>query len=582
MIKPTYPRDFLDTASNRLRALYPDADNRHLIERLQLAMGRYGINLDPGQESINQEMWSEKDAVLITYADTLLGGENQVPLQQLTRFATDHLRSAFNTIHLLPFFPWSSDDGFSVINYRQVDESSGTWADVAGLRNHFNLMFDWVLNHVSAKSSWFRFYINGVSPYRDFFIEESPETDLSEVTRPRTSPLLTQVETRHGTRHVWTTFSADQVDLNWANPDVFFEMLDVLLFYISQGASIIRMDAVAFLWKEVGTTCLHHEMTHEVIRFLRNILDQIAPNVILLTETNVPHKENISYFGQADEAHMVYQFSLPPLTLHALLREDADHLTSWAQSLPSLPDSCTFFNFTSSHDGIGVRPLQGILDDDELDFLVESIQNRGGRVSYRTLPDGSQSPYELNCTWFSALADPDDPLSEISARRFLASQIIAMSLQGIPGIYIHSILASPNDLEGVEESGINRRINRHKLTPDELDDFLKDVDHSRNQIFKEYLRILAVRNTEPAFHPNVAQNIINGHQKAFIVKRCAENPVICLHNISVSQIDVDLGSHLTPGKWIDLLGGIEREFSNTSVNMNPLECLWLKKLPQGS
>ncbi len=577
MIKPSYPKLFIDTVSARLATLYPDTSNQQLLERLLLAMGRYGINLVPDRPDSPATRWTEKDSVLITYADSLLGDEVQQPLQNLTRFATDHLRGAFKTIHLLPFYPWSSDDGFSVIDYRQVDPNVGTWADIASLRNHFSLMFDWVLNHVSSKSSWFRFYISSVSPYSEYFIEVDPSTDLSMVTRPRTSPLLTAVETRNGSRHVWTTFSADQVDLNWSNPDVFFEMLDVLLYYISLGASIIRMDAVAFLWKENGTTCLHHEMTHEVIRLLRNILDEIAPEVILLTETNVPHRENISYFGQADEAHMVYQFSLPPLTLHGLLREDASHLTKWARNLPSLPDSCTFFNFTASHDGIGVRPLQGILEDTELEFIVQAIQDRGGRVSFRTLPDGSQSPYELNCTYYSALADRDNIYSDNSIRRFLCSQIVALSLQGIPGIYIHSVLASPNDLDGVDQSGINRRINRKKLSPDEIRQFLSDTEHPRYRIFQEYLRILQIRTSHPAFNPTVIQNILEIDPRLFVVKRCAENPVTCIHNFSTVPVTLQLNGFLETGPHTDHLSGTTFDIAPPSLTIQPLQCLWLEK-----
>lgn len=582
MIKPTYSKEFLDRVSARMKKLYPQNDILNLQERLQLSMGRYGVNIQPEKHSggVEKLRWSEKDAVLITYADSLLH-EERSPLKQLTHFATDHLGNAINTIHLLPFFPWSSDDGFSVINYRQVDPGSGTWNDITGMRNHFRLMFDWVLNHVSARSQWFKYYANSVSPYREFFIEESPETDLSLVTRPRTSPLLTKVETRHGTKHVWTTFSADQVDLNWANPDVFFEMLDTLLFYINQGATVIRMDAVAFLWKEMGTTCLHHENTHEIIRLLRNIMDVVAPEVILLTETNVPHEENISYFGQGDEAHMVYQFSLPPLLLHGLLREDASHLSQWAASLPPLPDGCTFFNFTASHDGIGMRPLQGILPDEELNFLVESVQARRGKVSFRSMPDGSQTPYELNCTYFSALSDPDDPFSEASAQRFLVSQHVAMALQGIPGIYIHSLLASPNDVAAAESSGINRRINRRKLSEKELNAFLADTGSVRHRIFHSYLEALKARNACDAFHPDVPQEIHNLDEKVFIVKRCHPTPsdsVTCIHNFSSSAVSIDTTSLLPSGNYTDLLSGNRVELSEPALTIEPLSSYWLKTI----
>ena len=318
-----------DRLRSRFERLYPEHVEQSM-NRLEMMIGRYGVGYS---QTSGKQLWNQKDAFLITYGDSVKS-QDISPLQTLRRFATRHLMGAFSTIHILPFYPYSSDDGFSVINYRKVDPELGDWRDINSLKDHFDLMFDWVLNHVSAKSSWFRDYRNCVMPYREFFIEESPETDLSLVTRPRTSPLLTKVATKGGEKNVWTTFSDDQIDLNWSNPDVFFEMLDVLFGYIANGARIVRLDAVAFLWKQIGTSCLHLDETHEVVRLLHDILRIAAPSVVIITETNVPHEENISYFGQGDEAHMVYQFTLPPLLLHGLLKGTAKHITDWASGLP--------------------------------------------------------------------------------------------------------------------------------------------------------------------------------------------------------------------------------------------------------
>ncbi len=583
MLRQIYQKEFLEVVSKHLRVLYPDANLDQLIKRLLLTTGRYGLHSQSSQKSGLEDtgIWSEKDVVLITYADSLLSEESS-PIKQLRNFATQHLQEAISTVHLLPFFPYSSDDGFSVKDYRAVNPESGTWNDITLLGSNFKLMFDWVLNHVSAESQWFKYYTNSIAPYSHFFVEESKDTDLSMVTRPRTSPLLTKVETRNGTKYVWTTFSADQVDLNFANPDVFFEMLDILLFYISMGAQIIRLDAVAFLWKEIGTSCMHHENTHEFIKLIRCILNQVSPSSILLTETNVPHEENISYFGNGDEAHMVYQFSLPPLVLHGLLKEDASHLTKWASNLPELPENCTFFNFTSSHDGIGMRPLQGILSEDEIAFLVDKIKEKNGEVSYRSLPDGSKSPYELNTTYFSALADEDKPYSEISSQRFLASQIVALSIKGIPGIYIHSLLASMNDLEGVKNSGIPRRINRKKLTQKELDRFLSDTTSAQRNIFLDYLNILKKRRNCAAFDPEATQDIIDLSHKVFCVKRSLIKDeknisVLCLHSFSGQVEGLKLHESLEEGTYLDLLSDGVFTVDKRSFQLQPFQCLWLMK-----
>ena len=369
LIKPL-SNEILERMRQHFNRLYGPARADQCIERLAAMIGRYGVGYSPIEA---RSRWDEKTAVLITYADIIRSDDEQ-PLITLKQFAKTHFTGVFSAIHLLPFFPWSSDDGFSIIDYRQVDPACGQWEHICALGQEFDLMFDLVLNHVSRKSEWFKNYIMGIAPYRDYFIEVDPGVDLSAVVRPRSLPLLTAIH-RDGTeKHLWTTFSKDQMDLNFANPDVLFEFLDILLFYISNGAKTIRLDAIAYLWKQPGTPCIHLEQTHRIVKLMRALLDMIAPNIILLTETNVPHEENISYFGQRDEAHTVYQFSLPPLLLHALQSGTAQYLTEWAATVSETPDGCTWFNFTASHDGIGLRPLAGLIPDGERDALIKKTK----------------------------------------------------------------------------------------------------------------------------------------------------------------------------------------------------------------
>ncbi len=400
-----------------------------------------------------------------------------------------------STVHILPFFPYSSDDGFSVIDYLAVNPDLGTWDDIARLRGDFKLMFDAVINHISAHSAWFQGFVSGDPTYRDFFITVDPTTDLSSVVRPRTLPLLTPVQTAEGVRHVWTTFSADQIDLNYANPAVLLRIVDVLLFYVAQGADLIRLDAIAYLWKRVGTPCIHLPETHAVVRLFRDILDYVAPAVALITETNVPHKENVSYFGDGtDEAQLVYQSPCrrcwrilsPPVT--------SAPSAAGAAGLEKLSDQTSYFNFTASHDGIGVRPVEGILTPDEIAALVERARAHGGDVSYKTNSDGSRSPYELNINYFDMLSDPqgDEPLA-LQARRFLAAQAIQLAFVGVPGIYIHSLLGSRNWYEGVTRTGILRAINREKLAYDEVEAALSDPTSLRSLVFYPYRELLIRR-----------------------------------------------------------------------------------------
>ena len=440
-------------------------------------------------------------------------------------FLNTQLKEEVTIVHLLPFFPYSSDDGFSVIDFRKVNPELGGWKDIEVLVKDFDLMADLVINHASSKSEWFRNFLKQEGKGKDFFITEDPSADLSQVTRPRSTPLLTAYETANGTKHVWTTFSADQVDLNFKNPDLLIEMIDILLEYISKGARIIRLDAIAFLWKEVGTTCLHLPETHEIVKLLRDVAGFIDQKVLILTETNVPNHENLSYFGEGDEAHMVYQFSLPPLLLHALHAGTSTYLNRWAKSLPQLSGGKTFFNFTASHDGIGVRPLEGLLPDNEKNTLVENMKGFGGFVNYKTNPDGSQSPYELNITYFDALRGTKKGEDGFQVERFIASQVVMLSFAGIPAFYIHSLTATPNYYEGVAITKQNRTINRRIWQLDQLNEILNE-DTPQKKVFSSLKRMISIRKEQPAFHPNAKQKILELGNDLFGMVRESENQTI--------------------------------------------------------
>ncbi|MGC9450955.1 MAG: sugar phosphorylase [Oceanipulchritudo sp.] len=511
----------------RLQRLYGDQSTR-LVSRFEAMLGRYGIGSGRAETG---ERWDHRTCVLITYADTLRE-KDRAPLKTLHSFLGSRLRGVFSTIHILPFFPWSSDDGFSVIDFREVHREYGNWDNVSRMGEDFELMFDLVLNHCSRKSGWFRDFVTGIAPARWYFLPMDPATDLSLVVRPRPWPLLTKTATRDGPVHVWTTFSEDQVDLNWQNPDVLFEFLDILFLYLSKGCRIFRLDAVAFLWKRVGTSCLHLPETHEIVKFFREVLNIVAPRAILLTETNVPHEENISYFGEDDEAHMVYNFSLPPLLLYSLLAEKSSLLSQWARSLPELSPHQSFFNFTASHDGIGVRPLQGLLPEKEIDRLISHVRSRGGLVSMKKNSDGSESPYELNITYRDALDDPGHP--ETGMTRFLLSQAIVLAFKGVPAIYIHSLLGTPNDLEGVKKTGQNRSINRKKWN---LPDLEKEIDtdtRTQARIFRKLSSWIRIRNQHPAFHPGAKMEVLDFGESLFAFLRTSRTGVekiLCLFNL---------------------------------------------------
>lgn len=568
-----FSSDKIDRIRERLAKIY--GDHYSLIERLDLIVGRFGVGIDPQKP---EKLWDQHDNVLITYGDIIKTG-GELPLVTLKKFLNNYLKNIIDTVHILPFFPYSSDDGFSIIDYRTVNPALGTWFDIESIQKHFRLMFDLVINHVSQSNPWFEDYTAGVAPARDYFIELSEDTDLSEVTRPRNTPLLTKTYTTDGEKFVWTTFSKDQVDVNFHNPDVLFEFLEILFWYISKGARIIRLDAIAYLWKEIGTSCIHHPTTHEIVKLLRDIIDTWAPHVLLLTETNVPNEDNLSYFGQGDEAHMIYQFSLPPLLLHALYNGNTRHLTEWAQSLPTLEPGMTFLNFTASHDGIGVRPLQGLVSNDELDDLIQKVEQRGGNVSTKKDQDGSESPYELNITYFDALCDPDKNDPEMDVKRFLCSQTVAMSLKGIPAIYFHSLTATHNYLEGVKYTGRMRTINRKKWDEEELSNLIDDPDTVNYKVFHEYRRLLEIRSSHEAFHPDGLQEVLNLDDRLFAIKRFSPDglkQLFSISNLSSQTIEKPLKEIAELDEsysWHDLITDSKLK----TLKLNPYQTVWLTK-----
>ncbi|WP_099221680.1 sugar phosphorylase [Listeria costaricensis] len=555
----------MKTIASRLQKIYGSKVDTKLIERIEKRVRESKLR----QKRKRKQGWDEKDVLLITYGDQF-HEPRQKTLQTFRQMYREKL-SFFELVHFLPFYPYSSDDGFSVIDYKQVDPRLGDWEDIENMEQDARLMFDFVCNHMSAKSDWFKQYLNG-SGYSDFFIELDPDTDLSAVTRPRATPLLTPFQTASGeTKHIWTTFSADQIDLNFANPEVLYAMLDVLMFYLEHGAAYIRLDAVGFMWKEPGTTCIHLDETHELVKLFRDIMNEVAPGAVMITETNVPHQDNIRYFGDGtDEAQMVYQFPLPPLVLHAIHRNHAGTLREWAKTIGLEKETITYFNFLASHDGIGLNPIRGIVPEAEILQLVEEVKANGGLVSYKKNPDGSESPYEMNVTYMDALSKKDDP-DELRLARFLVAHAVLLALPGVPAVYVQSILGSRNDLAGVAQTGQNRSINRQKYDYAEISRALSGG--LRKATYEALKQLIEVRKGEPLFHPNVKMEVLEADDRIFAAKRLAgEEELLLLHNLSgeVSSFE------WTGSEYQDICRGETLQTGSGFITLSPYEFRWLK------
>lgn len=565
-----------------VRQIYPDADSAILASRIIEAFWPEGTHRRKRRRKPGNTMWSQRDAVLITYGNSITDGQHK-PLDLLHDFLTTHLEGVLNGVHILPFFPFTSDDGFAVTDYRKVDPALGDWSDIARIARDFHLMSDLVLNHVSSQSPWFNAFRQGHAPYDGFFITADPEADHSRVVRPRTTPLLREVETVEGPRHVWCTFSHDQVDLDFANPEVLLEILRIIRLHIDAGVRIIRLDAVAFVWKQEGTPCIHLPQTHAIVKLLRLLADFATETVVILTETNVPKAENLSYFGQGDEAHSVYNFPLPPLILHALLSGSARYLLDWQRAMPPAPLGCAYLNFTASHDGIGMRPAEGLLPEGEIARMIETVKAGGGLASMRALPGGGEAVYELNTSYFDAMRRTYAGEDGRKIARFLCAQTIMMSLEGIPAFYIHSLLATPNDTDAVARRGMNRAINRHRWDYPMLRALLADPGSDQARVLAALSERLRLRACQPAFHPNATQFTLSLDARVFGLWRQSldrAQSIFALHNVSSDTVEVPVSALnlIADEAWADILTGALLRPGEEVIALAPYQCRWIANL----
>lgn len=570
------PAEVQDKLRDYLAFMYGTEQGVATWARLRERLQRFAVEYPAlrGERPQRAEGLLARDAMLITYGDQV-SEPGRAPLATLDTWLAEHLGDTISSVHLLPFYPYSSDDGFSVIDYDVVDPQLGDWEDIGRLARAYRLMFDAVVNHVSAHSAWFEGFLAGDERYADYFITVDQPRDLSTVTRPRTHPLLTTFETAGGPHRVWTTFSTDQIDLNFGNPDVLLAVVDVLLLYAAHGAAYIRLDAIGYMWKQIGTSCIHLPEVHTAVKLFRSVYDAVAPEILLITETNVPHRDNISYFGNGDdEAQLVYQFPLAPLVLNAFQTGSTRHLSGWAAGLETPSEHVTFFNFLASHDGIGVMPASGILSPAEIDALVAQTLQHGGRVGYKTNSDGSQSAYELNITLMDMLSDPQTTTPDEAIDRFMTAQAIMLSLRGLPGIYVHSLVGSHNNLAGMAQTGHNRTINRQKWQRAEIDARLADPQAHEARVLARYLELLRARSSSPAFDVAAGQRVLPAGAGLFAVERTAPGGerVVCLHNVSATPQSYAPKGGTSASR--DIITGAAFDAAG-AVEVAPYASLWL-------
>ncbi|MEL0082307.1 MAG: sugar phosphorylase [Gammaproteobacteria bacterium] len=527
--------------------------------------------------------WDQQDLLVITYGDTLLN-DREKPLQILLKFWDRHLQHIASGLHILPFFPFCSDDGFAVTDFYAVRSALGDWEDIETIAHHADLMADLVINHGSRAGEWFNNFIEGHGPGHDYFFTAPAEAAISEVVRPRTSPLLQAVETPRGTEYVWCTFSHDQIDFDFRNPALLREMVRIIRWYLDQGVRLFRLDAVAFLWKELGTSCLNLPQTHEIVRLLRLLVEHARPDAILITETNIPNRENLSYFGNANEAHMVYNFSLPPLLVNTLVTGNCHYLKMWQMSMPPAQNGTAYFNFIASHDGIGLRPAEGLLDEEEIASLVNTMVQFGGEISWRNNSQGVKQPYEINITLFDALKGTSQSgEDEWGVERFICAHAIMLAMEGIPGLYVHSLLGTNNDYERMQTTGHKRSINRRQWHLNELERLLADPQNHHHQVFAAMTHLISLRRQQPAFHPNATQFTLHISDQVFGFWRQSihrEQSIFCLSNVTnqPQQLALRELNLIATDNWRDLISGHQYDNADAEIELAPYQSLWITNL----
>ena len=536
------------------------------------------------KKKITPKNWSQKNSFLITYADSIKS-ENDSPLLVLNQFLQKYIDS-IDSIHILPFMPSSSDSGFSVINYYKIDEKFGNWKDLNLISKNKNIMIDIVLNHASRSSKWFANFLKGSGQGHDFFKVVKDWNGIAQIERPRSSKLFQKIRTDDGVKKVWCTFSHDQIDLDFSKPAVLLEFLKIIKFYIKKNIKIFRLDAVAFLWKKQNTSCINLPETHYIIKLIRFVSTLIDKNTIIITETNIPSKENLSYFGNNDEAHWIYNFTLSPLILFTLLGGNCSQLRKWSMTMPPAQEGNAYFNFLASHDGIGLRPVEGKLDSTELYKLIDKMRESGGRISYKTSQWGEEIPYEINITYLDSLKSTFNGDESFQIKRFICAHTIMLAMEGIPAIYIHSFLGTENDYNAIAAGGENRSINRFIWNKKDIYKILEDKNSNNFYIMSKLNNLLKIRSKQPAFHPNATQFTLNLGDEVFGLwgqDKKRKQSIFSISNVTSKSVRLSLQkiNLIETEEWIDLISGNKLVNIDDDILLKPYQSYWISNYKIG-
>ncbi len=519
---------------------------------------------------------SEKTTLVICYGDSVYS-EKKKSIRVFQSFFQKKLKNYFNTIHFLPFYPSSSDSGFAVKDHYKVDNKLGNWLDIKSISKSTNVMADMVINHSSARGLWFKNFLKKKEPGKDYFLTVDNKFDTSKVIRPRDHTLLKKIKIFNQSDYLWRTFSPDQIDLNFRNPSVLIQFIKIMIHLINNGVTIFRLDAIAYLWKENGTKCINLKQTHEIIKLLRNIINLLNIQTTIITETNLPENENLSYFGKNDEANWIYNFSLPPLLIHAFLFENSSYLNKWSKNLPNTKNDNCYLNFIASHDGIGIRPTEGLLNKKTLNNFLNRLKKNGSKFSYRKVQNKAKKVYEANITVFDALKKSDyDIKGKFYLERYISCHAIMISFEGIPAIYFNSIFGTSNDEAKYIITGNNRDVNRYRWNFKNITNKLKNNKSKQNIFYQNICNLLNIRRKQKAFHPNALRINLNFGKKVYAFKRVSidkKQTILCITNLSSKIQKTEISQKYL--KMKNLINSKIQIEDRKFLVLRPFETIWL-------
>ena len=558
----------------KLKQIYnflPSKEIDHCSEEISHIINRFNKN-----NKKEKSLISEKTTMIICYGDSIYS-KNKKNLKTFQKFFNKKLSKFVDTIHFLPFYPSSSDSGFAVKDHYKIDNKFGNWLDIKKFSQKKNIMADMVINHASARGLWFKNFLKEQKPGKNYFLLVNSKFNTSQVVRPRDHNLLKEINIFKKKDYLWRTFSDDQVDLNFKNPKVLIRFIKIMINLIKHGVTIFRLDAIAYLWKESGTKCINLKQTHEIVKILRIVSNSLNIKTLLVTETNLPEKENLSYFGNNDESNWIYNFTLPPLLIYSLLMENGSYLNTWSNNLPLSKKGNSYLNFIASHDGIGMRPLEGIIDNKSIKKLLIRLKKNGSKFSYRKINNKRRKVYESNITVFDALKISDnDKKGLYSIQRYIAAHSIMFSFEGIPALYFNSLFGKSNDEAKYIITGNKRDLNRYKWNEVNILKKIKNKTTKEYYIFETLKHLLNIRKKQKAFHPNAHRVNINLGNKFFCIKRVSldkKQTILCITNLTSKLQNAKINKKLN--KFKNLIDPNSKSKILSSINLKPFETIWL-------